>query len=146
MLSKCSKIAFAVDTICGAAFVALAGWLFYASNTAAAGAIRDYGHNVSIPSKKTRCPRWLARSQVVPIYEELGILIEVKFVRGPDDQKRLFEEYSQDLVLYAQWPHLRTLIYLIYNAADLRDAEAFEKLSSTQEIGGKRFAVKVVLA
>jgi hypothetical protein len=78
--------------------------------------------------------------------EELGILIEVKYVHGPEDQKRLFEEYSQDLVLYAQWPHLRTLVYLIYNSADLRDAEAFEKLSSTQEIGGKKFEVKVVLA
>jgi hypothetical protein len=78
--------------------------------------------------------------------EELGILVEVKYVHGPEDQKRLFEEYSQDLVLYAQWPHLRTLIYLIYNSADLRDAEAFEKLSSAQEIGGKRFDVKVVLA
>lgn len=78
--------------------------------------------------------------------EELGVLIEIKYVHGPEDQKRLFEEYSQDLVLYAQWPHLKTLIYLIYNSADLRDAEAFDKLSSTQEISGKRFTVKVVLA
>ncbi len=78
--------------------------------------------------------------------EELGVLIEVKYVHGREDQKRLFEEYSQDLVLYAQWSHLRTLVYLIYNSADLRDGEAFEKLSSTQEIGGKRFDVKVVLA
>lgn len=78
--------------------------------------------------------------------EELGILIELKYVHGPGDQKRLFEEYSQDLVLYAQWPHLRTLVYLIYNSADLRDAEAFEKLSSSQEIGGRRFDVKVILA
>jgi len=78
--------------------------------------------------------------------EELGVLIEVKYVHGPEDQKRIFEEYSQDLVLYAQWAHLKTLIYLIYNSADLRDPEAFEKLSSTQEVGGKKFAVKVVLA
>lgn len=78
--------------------------------------------------------------------EELGVLIEVKFVHGPEDQRRLFEEYSQDLVLYSQWPHLKTLIYFIYNSADMRDAEAFDKLSSTQEIGGKRFAVRVVRA
>jgi len=78
--------------------------------------------------------------------EELGILVEVKFVHGPEDQKRLFEEYSQDLVLYAQWPHLKTLIYFIYNSGDLRDPEAFEKLSAEHEIGGKRFDVKVVLA
>jgi hypothetical protein len=78
--------------------------------------------------------------------EELGILIEVKYVRGPEDQKRIFEEYSQDLVLYAEWAHLKTLIYLIYNSGDLRDPEAFEELTATQEIGGKRFNVRVVLA
>lgn len=78
--------------------------------------------------------------------EELGILIEVKYVRGPEDQKRIFEEYSQDLVLYASWPHLKSLIYLIYNSDDLRDPEAFEKLSTVQEISGKRFNVIVVLA
>jgi len=57
-----------------------------------------------------------------------------------EDQKRLFEEYSQDLVLYAQWPHLKTLIYFIYNAADLRDAEAFEKLSAHKKsaVSGSR--------
>lgn len=78
--------------------------------------------------------------------DDLGILIEIKYVHGPEDQKRLLEEYSQDLVLYAQWAHLRTLIYLIYNSADLRDAEAFERLASTQEIGGKRFDVRIILA
>ncbi|MBE9109311.1 hypothetical protein IQ273_07770 [Nodosilinea sp. LEGE 07298] len=77
--------------------------------------------------------------------EDLGILIELKYVHGPDDQKRLFEEFSQDLVLYAQWKPLKTLIYVIYNSADLRDPEALEKLSSETEINGKRFAVKVVL-
>lgn len=78
--------------------------------------------------------------------EELGVLIEVKYVHGPEDQKRLFEEYSQDLVLYARWPHLKTLIYFIYNSADLRDPEALEKLSTTQDVNGRRFVVKVVLA
>ncbi len=78
--------------------------------------------------------------------EELGLLIEVKYVRAPDDQKRIFEEYSQDLVLYAQWAHLKTLIYLIYNSGDLREPEAFEKLNGFQEVGGRRFEVKIVLA
>jgi hypothetical protein len=73
--------------------------------------------------------------------EELGVLIEIKFVRGPDDQKRIFEEYSQDLVLYSAWAPLKTLVFLIYNSADLRDAEAFEKLSKIQDISGKRFEV-----
>ena len=46
MLSKRSKIAFAVDTLCASTLVVLAGWLFHASKSAAAAAIRDYGHNV----------------------------------------------------------------------------------------------------
>lgn len=78
--------------------------------------------------------------------EELGILIELKYVHGPEDQRRLFAEYSQDLVLYAQWAPLKTLIYVVYNSADLRDPEALEKLTSEQEINGRRFMVKVVLA
>ena len=48
---------------------------------------------------------------------------------GPDDQRRIFEDFSQDLVLYARWPHLQTLIVVVYNSADLRDPEALEKLS-----------------
>lgn len=76
--------------------------------------------------------------------ESLGMLIEIKYVRGPQDQRRLLDEYSQDLVLYAQWPHLTTLIYLIYHSADLRDAEAFEKLSGPQHVNGRSFEVKVL--
>lgn len=78
--------------------------------------------------------------------EELGLLIEVKYVYKPEDQKRIFEEFSQDLVLYSQWPHLKTLIYMIYNSADLRDAEAFLKLSAKHEISGRRFQVRIVLS
>ena len=77
--------------------------------------------------------------------EELGILIEIKYVRGPADQKRLFEEFSQDLVLYSRWPHLRTLLFLVYNSADLRDAEALEKLGGKHEVSGVKFSVKVIL-
>ena len=78
--------------------------------------------------------------------EELRVLIEIKFARGPEDQKRLFDEYSQDLVLYASWQPLETLIYLIYNSADLKNPEAFEKLSGDHEVNGRRFQVKVILA
>lgn len=46
----------------------------------------------------------------------------------------------------AKWPHLETLIFLIYNSADLRDPEAFEKLSGEQKISDRTFTVKVVLA
>jgi hypothetical protein len=78
--------------------------------------------------------------------EELGVLIEIKYVHGPSDQKRIFEEFSQDLVLYAKWPHLKTLIFLVYNSGDLRDPEEFGKLSGMHEIAGRRFKVEVVLA
>jgi hypothetical protein len=77
--------------------------------------------------------------------EELGVLIEVKYVRGPDDQKKLFDEFSQDLILYAQWPPLKILFYVIYNSSDLRDPEALEKLSGDSEINGKRFQVRMIL-
>lgn len=78
--------------------------------------------------------------------EALGVLVEVKYVHSPDDQKRIFQEFSQDLVLHARWAHLRTLVYLIYNSGDLRDAEALERLAGQHEVNGRRFAVTVALS
>lgn len=46
MLSKRLKIIAVVDIIFASAFVALAGWLFYASSVAAATATREFGRNV----------------------------------------------------------------------------------------------------
>jgi len=77
--------------------------------------------------------------------EDLGILIEVKYVREPGDQKRIFEEYSEDLELYSKCSYLKTFIFLIYNSSKLRDPEAFERLSGIQERNGKRFDVRIVL-
>jgi hypothetical protein len=78
--------------------------------------------------------------------EDLGTPIEVKYVRSPDDQKRIFEEFSQDLVLYAKWAPIRILLFMVFNASDLRDPEALERLSGPQEVGGKKFTAKVILA
>lgn len=78
--------------------------------------------------------------------EEIGALIEVKYVRGPDDQRRIFEEYSQDLILYTSWPHLKTLVFVIYNSGDLRDPEALGKLGGKIDVEGKQFKVTMVLA
>jgi hypothetical protein len=78
--------------------------------------------------------------------EDLGILIEVKYVRESGDQKRIFEEYSEDLELYSKCSYLKTFIFLIYNASVLRDPEGFEKLSGPQERNGKRFDVRIVLS
>ena len=78
--------------------------------------------------------------------EDLGVLIEVKYVRGPDDQRKIFDDFSQDLVLYAAWSPLKTLLFIIYNSSDLRDPESLERLSGTKEISGKRFNTVIVLA
>lgn len=78
--------------------------------------------------------------------EDLGVLIEIKYAYGPDDQKRIFDDFSQDLVLYAAWQPLETLLFVIYNSSDLRDPESLEKLSGIKEIDGKRFNTVVILA
>lgn len=78
--------------------------------------------------------------------EELGVLIEIKYVRSPDDQKKIVSDYSQDLLLYTRWPHLRTLIFLVYNSDDLSDPEALEKLSGKQLINGVEFLSQIILS
>lgn len=44
------------------------------------------------------------------------------------------------------WPHLKTLILLIYNSGDLRDPDEFSELDGMQEVAGRRFNVEVALA
>ena len=78
--------------------------------------------------------------------EDLGMIVEVKFARGPRDQQRLVEEYAQDILLYTKWPHLRHLGYFIYNSADLRDPEALKRLEGEQSVNGVAFNSYVVLA
>lgn len=78
--------------------------------------------------------------------EDIGTIVEVKFVRGPKDQQRLVEEFAQDLLLYAKWPHLRHFIYLVYNSADLRDPEALMRLEGDHDVNGTKYRVYVVLA
>ncbi len=80
------------------------------------------------------------------VIEDLGTIIELKYVHGPSDQKRLVDEYAKDLIQYAQWPHLKSFIYVIYNSADLREPEAFEKLAGRKEINEKPFMSHIVLA
>jgi len=77
--------------------------------------------------------------------QDLGILIEVKYVRSPNDQKSIFDDFSRDLMLYASWIPLKTLLYVIYNSGDLSDPEALQKLSGPKEINGKRFDVHILL-
>lgn len=78
--------------------------------------------------------------------EELGTIIEAKFVRGPGDQQRIIDEYSNDILLYPAWPHLKNFIYFIYNANDLRDPEALDKLGGPHTINGVSFTSYIVRA
>lgn len=78
--------------------------------------------------------------------EELGILIELKYVRSPDDGKKILEDFSNDLVLYSAWKPLETLFFVIYNSSYLQDPDALEKLSGIHVIKDKRFNNLVILA
>jgi hypothetical protein len=77
--------------------------------------------------------------------EQLGVLIEVKYVRNPSDQRRILEEFSQDLPLYAAWTPLKIILFVIFNSDKLRDPEAFETLGGRKEMNGKRFEVRIIL-
>jgi hypothetical protein len=66
-------------------------------------------------------------------------------VRSPTDQKKLLTDFSEDLVLYSKWPHLKTFVYCIYNSDDLKDPEGLQQLSGKKDIGGKVFHAEVVL-
>jgi len=77
--------------------------------------------------------------------EEIGVLIEIKFVRSPDDQKELVKQFSEDLVLYTKWAPLRTLLYVVFNSSDLADPEALTKLDGKHIVAGKTFVSKMIL-
>lgn len=79
-------------------------------------------------------------------FEDIGTIVEVKFVHGPNDQNRIVEEFAQDLVHYSKWHPLKTFVYMIYNSRDLRDPEALEKLGGGHEIAGKKYQTHIVLA
>ena len=77
---------------------------------------------------------------------DLGILIELKYVSGPTDQQRLVEEFAQDLLLYSAWPPLKTFVYLVYNASDLRDPEALQRLQGETVLNSKKYRTYIILA
>ncbi|MBR0910169.1 PD-(D/E)XK nuclease domain-containing protein [Bradyrhizobium japonicum] len=85
-------------------------------------------------------------SRVDVSIEELGVLIEVKYAREAADQKRFLKELSEDLMQYAKWPHLKTLIFLVYNAKVFRDGEALKKEAAEMVIDGRKFRLEIVLA
>lgn len=78
--------------------------------------------------------------------EDLGVIVELKFARGPGDQDRMVKELAEDLLLYTKWAPLQTFIYVIVNSRDLRDAEALERLGGQTTINGKSYRAHVVLS
>lgn len=78
--------------------------------------------------------------------EALGTIIELKYVRDPNDQARIVDELALDLLYYEQWEHLKTFIYLIYNASNLSDPEALDGLSGVRMRGDRRYDVHIVRA
>lgn len=78
--------------------------------------------------------------------EALGAIVELKYVRDPNDQSRIVDELAQDLLYYEQWEPLQILIYVVYNASDLSDPEALDTLSGMRGRGGKSYEVYIVRA
>ncbi len=78
--------------------------------------------------------------------EKLGILIEVKYAREPSDQAKIVQEIAEDLLLYTTWKPLKVLIFLIYNATALHDAEALHELNGERVTSGLRFMTRIILA
>jgi hypothetical protein len=78
--------------------------------------------------------------------EDLGVIVELKFARGPGDQDRMVKEFAEDLLLYTKWAPLQTFIFVIVNSRDLRDPEALERFGGHTTINGKSYRAHVVLA
>lgn len=78
--------------------------------------------------------------------EDLGVVIELKYVHGPNDQQRIVEDLAEDLLFYEQWDPLKAFIYVVYGAGDLHDPEALDKLSCVRKRGDKQYEVFVVRA
>jgi hypothetical protein len=76
--------------------------------------------------------------------DELGLIVEVKFAKGPRDQHRIEKEISEDLVFYTTWEPLKYLFFVVVNSADLENAELLDQFSKPQAINEKHFQVKVI--
>jgi len=76
--------------------------------------------------------------------EELGLIVEAKFVRTPQDQRRIEKDLAEDLIFYTAWEPLKYLFFVIYNSSDLENAELLEKFSKPQTINEKHFTAHVI--
>ena len=85
-----------------------------------------------------------ASTRVDLCIEDLGLIVEVKFVRSKADQRKIERALSEDLVFYSAWGPLKYLFFLIFNSADLEKAELLDKWSKPQAINEKHFASKII--
>jgi hypothetical protein len=76
--------------------------------------------------------------------KELSLIVEVKFVRSPTDQKRIEQEIAEDLVFYTAWEPLKYLFFVIFGADDLQNAELLDSFSKPHTIGDKSFSALVI--
>jgi hypothetical protein len=76
--------------------------------------------------------------------EELGLIMEAKFVRAQKDQARIEKELATDLIFYSAWEPLKYLFFVVYNSADLENAELLDKFSKPQTINAKHFTARVI--
>lgn len=76
--------------------------------------------------------------------EELGLIVEAKFVRKPQDQRRIEKDLAEDLIFYTAWEPLKYLFFVVYNSSDLENAELLDKFSKPQTINEKHFTARVI--
>ncbi len=76
--------------------------------------------------------------------EKMGLIVEAKYVRDPGDQKVIEKALAEDIIFYAEWPHLKHLFFVIYNSKDLDARDLLDNFSGPHTIKGKSFAVRAI--
>ena len=76
--------------------------------------------------------------------QELGLIVEVKFARAPQDQKRIEQELAEDLIFYTAWTPLTYLFFVIVNSADLQNSDLLDRFSKKRTINEKSFTARVI--
>lgn len=76
--------------------------------------------------------------------QELGVIIEAKYVHSPNEQDRITKQFAEDCQSYSQSPFLEHFIYLVYGAEDLKEPELLDQLEGPKELNNKRFKAHIV--
>lgn len=76
--------------------------------------------------------------------QDLGVIIEAKYVHGPNEQDRISKQFAEDVQAYSLWAHLEHFFYVVYGADDLKDPELLDQLTGPKEANGRRFRAYIV--